>query len=174
MSRYLANPMLHENWHTGHGPIQLVESRLKNIFNQFDQSKLLLIYGPPNSGKRTFALSLIKRWIERQTVPSPKYVVDCMGLEGLDDRPEPEFKEENILKENKGPAHRIYCFLECQNALGSISNLFPNLSTKKKNLIVLMCCSQCPSARTFFNPNVSFSSSPRIITVRFIGVRIRI
>jgi len=154
MSYLVKNVDRHEDWPGGSGPIQRLASRLDQLFREFEDNKFLLLYGPANAGKETFALSLIERWDqtrkEEHKAQPEKTVINCAKLEpglGL-----AECSELDALwVQNSQPTPCLYCFLECQSVFNSLSTFLSDLITGRKSLksvcVLLTATLSSPSER---------------------------
>jgi HEAT repeat protein len=152
----IANIRGHSDWCSPHSSIQPFAGLLDELFGRLESSRFLLIYGPPNSGKETCALQLINRWMSvHEGEESLKRIVHCEGgsnLQGLG-----WLTEEKVSEDNRGPAPALYVFLECQNALDKLGDVFRKLINESEEikfitilLTVTTSSSRRPTAPSLF------------------------
>ena len=122
-AHWIENIKGHTDWLSRDNSIQPFADLVDKLFRRLDSEKFLLIYGPPNSGKETCALQLIDRWISAHEGEVPRMrPVHCEAQSDLQKLG--RLTKELVKQDNKGSAPALYVFLECQNVLDKLGDLF--------------------------------------------------
>lgn len=138
------NLKLLPDWCRENSSIHPSSSRFAKLYSKLQKEKLLILYGPPNSGKRTFGLYLTNKWVEQRDLLYRMCYCDCSDLQHL--ARQREINEEQLWTHNSAATPALYVFSRCRHLLSDLGELLsPAFFNKKlKNLHVLITVSELP------------------------------